>query len=202
MSTHVEASEIVFPGTNIRILQGTYGAANTDIPADTVLYDGTWPAGMADLGYTKGGISIILNRTIQDEYFDQDVDPVVQFTTQRETTMRSVLGQAQPDKIVKALGYGTVTELLPVSGTKGHTDLDIAGGLPGLVDIVPAFEIKLPDGEAMRCIFYRAQVRASVTLDFKKDTTVNVPYEVRGMRDTSGSNDRVLKIRRMVTALP
>ena len=199
--TFVDSTEIIFPGTNIRILSGVYGAASTDLPADTVDYAGSWPAGMTDLGYTKGGIINTLNRTIQDEYFDQDVDPVVQFTTQREIMMKTVLGQAQPSKLVTALGYGTVTTVAASAGVRGHTDVDIAGGLPPINDIVPAFEIEMPDGEAMRGIFYRAQVRASVSLDFKKDTTVNIPFEARAMRDTSGSNDRVLKLRKILAAL-
>lgn len=198
----VDASEIIFPGTNIRILNGIYLDASTDLPDNDVLFGEPWPAGMDDLGYTKGGIILTLGRTIQDEYFDQDVDPVVQFTTQRDIMIKTVLGQAQPGKIITALGYGDYNKVDPISGVEGYEDVDIAGALPPINDIVPAFEILMPNGQPMRGILYRAQVRASVSLDFKKDTTVNVPFEARAMRDTSGSNDRVLKLRKILAALP
>lgn len=198
MATHVDVSEVVFPGTEFRILTGTYLDADTDLPANTVAFDGDWPAGMVDMGYTKGGIIITLNRTLQEEYFDQDVDPVVVFTTQRDITIKTVLGQIKDfSKLAAAVGYGTVTPHAPSTGVHGYTDFDIAGGFPPLVDIVTAGELLMPDTFPMRFIAYRSQVRSSVVIEIMKDKTLNIPFEVRAMRDTDGSNNRVFKLRKI-----
>lgn len=194
----VNNAEIVFPGTNIRSLLGTYGAANTTLPAPEIEYDGVWPAGMADLGYSKGGASATIGRTVTDEYFDQAVDPVESFVTQREIMFKTVLGQVTADKLIDALGYGSKTTVAAATGTRGYEELVISNSIPSLSDIVPAFEIKLPSGFPMRTIFYRAQVRANLPLEFKKEAVVTVPFEARALPDTVSGN--VMKIQRVTTA--
>lgn len=194
----VDQSKIVFPGTNFRLLTGDYGDATADLPANTVNYNGVWPAGMDDLGYTKGGIMLQINKTITDEYFDQDIDPVMQLITQRDIRFRTVIGETTPVRIAEAMGFGTVTQTNSTLTVKGNIDLDVPGSLPAIEDKVVAMEAKLRNGEAMRAILYRSQAVANVQLGFMKNTTVNAPFEARAMNDTSVVDGRVFKLRQVL----
>jgi hypothetical protein len=198
----VDQTAIVFPGTKFRTLIGDYDPlAVPDLPAKTVAYNGTWPD-MDDLGYTKGGASLQVNRTIQDEYFDQDVDPVMQIVTQRDIRMRTVLGEATIAHMVDAFGFGTASHVDSTTTVLGDDTLFINGQLPPINDKSVGLEAAMRDGLPMRSILYRAQAIANVTLQFMKNTTVNVPFEARAMNDTSVTDGQVMRIQRVLPLLP
>jgi hypothetical protein len=193
----VDQQAIVFPGTQFRVLQGLYDVDDVaDLPAKTVLYGGTWD--IDDVGYTKGGATVQVNRTIQDEYFDQDIDPVLEIVTQRDIRLRTVLGEATMAHMLAAFGFGALTHVDSTSSIHGDDTLFINGLLPPITDVSVGLEAKMRDGMPMRFILYRANAVANVSLAFMKNQTVTVPYEARAMNDTSVNNGQVLKIQRVL----
>ena len=197
----VDQQAIVFPGTQFRILQGLYDPLDVaDLPAKTVAYGGAWD--IDDLGYTKGGATVQVNRTIQDEYFDQDIDPVIEIVTQRDIRLRSVLGEATLAHMLDAFGFGDLDHTDSTDTVHGDDTLFINGLLPPITDITVGLEAKMRDGMPMRFIGYRANAVANVSLAFMKNTTVTVPYEARMMNDTTVDDGQVLKIQRVLPLEP
>jgi hypothetical protein len=198
----VDQTAIVFPGTKFRTLIGDYDPLDVpDLPAKTVAYGGDW-VDLGDLGYTKGGASLQVNRTIQDEYFDQDIDPVMQIVTQRDIRLRTVLGEATIAHMIDAFGFGTPSHHDSTTTIHGDDTLFINGQLPPLDDKSVGLEAAMRDGQPMRAILYRAQAVANVTLAFMKNTTVNVPFEARAMNDTTVDGGQVMRIQRVLPLLP
>lgn len=198
----VDQTAIVFPGTKFRTLIGDYDPlAVPALPAKTVAYNGTW-TDLDDLGYTKGGASLQVNRTIQDEYFDQDVDPVMQIVTQRDIRLRTVLGEATVAHIVDAFGFGVASHVDSSTTIHGDDTIFVNGQLPPINDKSVGLEAAMRDGMPLRAILYRAQAVANVTLQFMKNTTVNVPFEARAMNDTSVTDGQVMRIQRVLPFLP
>lgn len=202
MAVIVDQSEIVFPGTKFYMLIGDYGAPNTGLPAPSVDYQGTWPAGLGTLGYTKGGVAVQINKTVQDEYFDQDIDPVEQLVTQRDIRMRSVLGQVTPEKVAIAMGFGEVDEVESTDTVRGTTTLVVSGIMPPIEDKVVAMEAAMKNGLPIRLAFHRAQAVANITLSFMKNTTVNIPFEARAMNDTTVDDGQVMTLQKVLPLNP
>lgn len=193
----VDQTAIVFPGSQFRALLGDFDPlVPAALPALTVAYGGSWT--IDDLGFTRGGVIIQVNRTIQDEYFDQSVDPELQIVTQRDIRLRTVLGEASVAHMVAAFGFGAYTEAASSTTVHGHQTVFINGQLPPLKDIVVGMEAKMRDGMPMRAILYRAEAVANVSLSFMKNATVTVPFEARAMNDTSVTDGQVLRLQRVL----
>jgi hypothetical protein len=193
----VDQQAIVFPGSQFRALLGDYDPDTIiDLPAKTVAYEGAWA--IDDLGFTRGGVIIQVNRTIQDEYFDQSVDPELQIVTQRDIRLRTVLGEATLEHITAAFGFGTFSHVDSTTLLHGDDTLFIDGALPPIKDIVVGLEAKMRDGMPMRAILYRAEAVANVSLAFAKNAVVTVPFEARAMNDTAVSGGQVLKLQRVL----
>lgn len=193
----VDQQAIVFPGSQFRALLGDYDPDTPiDIPAVTVAYGGDWD--IDDLGFTRGGVIIQVNRTIQDEYFDQSVDPELQIVTQRDIRIRTVLGEATVEHMIAAFGFGTFSHNDSTVSTHGDDTLFIDGSLPPIKDIVVGMEAKMRDGMPMRAILYRAEAVANVSLAFAKNAVVTVPFEARAMNDTAVDGGQVLKLQRVL----
>jgi hypothetical protein len=143
----VDQQAIVFPGSQFRALLGDYDPDTIiDLPAKTVAYEGAWA--IDDLGFTRGGVIIQVNRTIQDEYFDQSVDPELQIVTQRDIRLRTVLGEATLEHITAAFGFGTFSHVDSTTLIHGDDTLFIDGALPPIKDIVVGLEAKMRDNHA------------------------------------------------------
>lgn len=197
----VDQQAIVFPGTQFRVLSALYDPEDVfDIPAKTVAYGGVWD--LDDLGYTKGGATVQVNRTIQDEYFDQDIDPAMQIVTQRDIRFRTVLGEATLSHMLTAFGFGDLDHTDSTDVLHGDDTLFINGLMPPITDITVGLEAKMRDGMPMRFIQYRSNAVANVSLAFMKNTTVTVPFEARAMNDTTVTDGQVLKIQRVLPLVP
>lgn len=191
------ASALLVPGTNFRILTATYGATASDIPADTVPYGGAWPASFSDKGYTDTGLAYTLGRTFSDIMVDQEIDPVVILTTGRDVSVSTQFSEYTIQNLFTALGYGSTSGVAATSAVPGHDDLVIPGGAPAVNNIVVGLEAQAQDGAPFRTIFYRAMMHANTQYKIEKNKQVTIPVTARALPDTSVSPSRVALIRKV-----
>ncbi len=193
-----DASRLLVPGTNFRIFDGQYGAANTGLPDNTVPYGGAWPAGLASLGYTEDGIALNVGRDIEDIVVDQEVDPVLLLSTGRDIRISTNLAEFRAATLSAAFGYGTATTTASTATVRGQEDFDLAGGAPAIRNRVSAIEAQAQNGEPFRAIFFKAVAVSDGDLNFAKTDNVAIPFEMRALPDTSVSPSRVAKLRQVL----
>lgn len=182
--------------------------ALSTIPADTVAYGATWgtPSPQTlpwvDLGYTDGGLHVTIGQTFNPINVDQEVDPVLYVPAGRDLRMSTTLAEMTPANIQKSTGSGAITTLAAISGTRGHTDLDVNGTIV-LTFLSVGFDIQAPgDNEAFRFVGWRTIPAGAPALNFVVNSPASIAFEARCLPDTSTSPARVMKVRDVLAALP
>jgi hypothetical protein len=177
------------------------------LPADTVEWGtewetvGTMPDPWTLEGYTDGGLHFGTDITRTDVTVDQSLDPVMRPATARSATMSFNLAEMTAEHVQLGSGQGDITTLAPVTGTKGHTDLDIGSTITD-VFVSLGFDIQQQDTEPMRILGFRCQMTGTMAVDFTADAKAMVPVEATLLPDTTVTPARVVKIRDILPALP
>jgi hypothetical protein len=178
-----------------------YDAAN-DLPADTVVY-GADISGYAKRGYTSGGLGMNWNIQRGTINVDQELDPILRPIQSRNLTLDSNLAEFTPDNLVLATGTGDVdtNDLDPVSGTRGHRQVDINS------DVVETFytviyDIEQQNLEALRIAVWRGLPTGSPSPRIEPNNLAAIAFQVTALPDTSTSPARLAAVRLVVPALP
>lgn len=177
-----------------------YSASQT-FPANSAY--GTAPGGTwRDLGYTDGGLGFNVENTFEDVTVDQSIDPVAVIGTGRNVRLSAQLAEFTMQNLKDATSQGTISTVAATSGVRGNTDLAFDNTIA--VNYKAAyFDVKhaLGDGEAMRFVGWRGQVRSAVAATISATSKLVLPLELQFFPDPNNAN-RVMTIRDVVPALP
>lgn len=179
---------------NIAARLAAYSAAN-EIPANTVVWDGSWGGTWADAGYTSGGLHFGTNVARQGVEVDQELDPIFLVATGRTTTMTTNLSEFDLDNIVIGTGQGSVATLAATTAARGYEEFSL-GSTVGDDGYAIGFDIDGRDGEPIRFIGWNGFPNAEMALDFVKDSTSGalIPLSFQLTPDPANSN-RIATIR-------
>ena len=170
-----------------------YSASNA-LPADTVLWDGTWGGGWLAPGYTNGGLHFSTEIARTDIRVDQELDPVLRPATSRTAQMNVNLSQFTPALIAFATGQGSVTSVAATTAARGHDDYNMISTVVDLFYAI-AFDIRAQDQEAIRFVGWRGQTTGSPTFDISPEAALLIPLNLTLFPDTSTSPSRICTIR-------
>src|SRR5215471_1570925 len=160
------------------------------LPADTLAWGdewltvGTMPKPWVLEGYTDAGVHFGTNVTRTDVTVDQSLDPVMRPATARSATMSFNLAEMTPAHIQLGSSQGTITSVAPITGVKGHDDLDIGSTITD-VFVSLGFDIQMQDLEALRILGYRCQMTGTMAIAFTATAKAMVPVEATLLPDTS-----------------
>lgn len=168
------------------------------MPADTVVWDGTWGGTWVDVGYTSGGLHVSTEVGRTPIEVDQELDPIALVATSRTATMSTNLSQFDIDNIVDATGQGAVTSAAATTAVRGYEEITIGADI-NANGIAVGFDIRGRNGEPIRVFGPRGFPNAGMTLDFVKDSTTGVliPLSVQLTPDPANDN-RILIIRKLL----
>lgn len=183
---------------NFIVYEKDYDSSN-DLPADTVAYGTAW-SGYTNLGYTQGGITFAANLDRNTINVDQVLDPVLQPISARNVTMSGNLAQWTPQIMRSATGMGSIVQVTPSSGVRGHDDLYITGSQSDIFKTI-GFDAEQQNGEAFRGILYRSLASGNPSPVISPDDAAAVAFEFSAQIDDSTSPARVARIRRVLAAL-
>lgn len=177
-----------------------YSAGQT-FPADSAW--GTSPAGTwRDVGYTDGGLGFNVENSFEDVTVDQSIDPIAVIASGRNVRLSAQMAEFTMQNLKDATSQGTLTTTAASSGVRGHTDLAFDNTI-GINYLGVYFDVKhaLGDGEPMRFVGWRGQVRSAVAATLNATSKLILPFEVQLFPDPNNSN-RVLSVRDVIAALP
>lgn len=177
-----------------------WGAANA-IPADTVLWGTTWGGTFTNSGYTSGGLDFSIEIQRAEIRVDQELDPVLRPATGRNMSLQANLAEFTGENIQDAAGQGTITTLAAVSGTRGHTDLDIDSTIADDF-LTVGFDILMQDDEAFRIVAWKTQPGGGIRGQIRPTEAATIQLQAQCFPDTSVSPARILKVRDVIPALP
>lgn len=193
-------SSQILQSRDIAAYIAAYSSALT-FPADSAY--GTSPGGTwRDVGYTDGGLGFNVENTFEDVTVDQSVDPVGVIGTGRNVRLTAQLAEFTMQNLKDATSQGTLTTVAAISGTRGHTDLAFDNTIA--VNYLAVYfdtKMSLGDGEAMRFMLWRGQVRSAVAATISATSKVILPFEVQAFPDPNNAN-RVMTVRDVIAALP
>lgn len=178
------------------------------LPLDTVLYGTAWgtPAGQTgawvESGYTDSGLTFSAEITRGEIRVDQEIDPVLRPATGRNLVMSTNLVEFTVDNIKVSTGQGVITTLAAISGTRGHSDLDISSNIVDAY-IGVGFDIKHPgDSESFRVLGWKTLPTGGFTGTVNPEDKAIIAFSMQLLPDTSTSPARIMKIRDVIPALP
>lgn len=183
---------------NFILYEKDYDSSN-DLPADTVAYGTSW-SGYTDLGYTQGGITFAANLDRNTINVDQVLDPVLQPISARNVTMSGNMAQFTPQTLRSATGMGSIVQVAPGAGTRGHDDLSITGSVSDVFKSI-GFDAEQQNLEAFRGILYKSLASGSPSPVISPDDAAAIAFEFSANIDDSTSPARVARIRRVLAAL-
>ncbi len=170
-----------------------YSASNA-LPADTVLWDGTWGGGWLAPGYTSGGVHFATEIARTDIRVDQELDPVLRPATSRTATMNCNLAQFTPALVAVATGQGSVASVAATTAARGHDDFTLSSTVADSFYAI-AFDIQAQDDEVIRFVGWRGQTTGSPTFDVTPEAMLLTPLNLTLFPDTSTSPSRIATIR-------
>ena len=170
-----------------------YSASNA-LPADTILWDGSWGGGWIAPGYTNGGLHFSTEVARTDIRVDQELDPVLRPATSRTAQMNANLSQFTPALTAFATGQGSVTSVAATTGARGHDDYILSSTVVDAFYAI-AFDIRNQDQEAIRFVGWRGQTTGSPTFDISPEAALLIPLNLTLFPDTSVSPARICTIR-------
>jgi hypothetical protein len=193
-------SSNIYQTRELAVYTAPYSSALT-FPTDSSY--GTAPGGtLRDLGYSDGGLGFNVENTFEDVTVDQSVDPVGVIGTGRNVRLTAQLAEFTMQNLKDATSQGTLTTTAATSGVRGHTDLAFDNTIA--VNYLAVYfdtKMSLGDGEAMRFMLWRGQVRSAVAATISATSKVILPFEVQAFPDPNNAN-RVMTVRDVIAALP
>lgn len=169
-------------------------------PADSA--PGTAPGGtLRDVGYTDGGLGFNVENTFEDVTVDQSIDPVAVIGTARNLRLTAQMAEFTMQNLKDATAQGTLSTVAPSAGVRGHTDL-VFDNTISVNYLAVYFDVghALGDGEAMRFMLWRGQVRSAVAATMSAASKVILPFEVQAFPDPNNAN-RVMTVRDVIPAI-
>lgn len=179
---------------NIAARLAAYSASNA-IPANTVVWDGTWGGTWTDAGYTSGGLHFSTEVNRSGIEVDQELDPIFLVATGRTAVMNTNLSEFDVDSIVIGTGQGAVTTLAATTAARGYEEWAMGSTISDDGYAI-GFDIDGRDGEPIRFIGWNGFPNAGMTLDFVKESTSGalIPLSFQLTPDANNSN-RIATIR-------
>ena len=196
-----DPTKLLVPATDFRFLYNEYGAgAIPSMPANTVAgMTGTWGTGWVDPGGTEGGVALAMGRATEDVMLDQLFDPAYILDTGRDIRLSTLLGESSAENLKASQGYGTITTVAAISGTRGNVDLAIPAGAPGSTNTAAGFEARQRNGEYFRGLFYSVRPVPTGDMRIIKNNKATIPVSYRAIAPASGN---VGLLRWITPALP
>lgn len=170
-----------------------------DMPADTVDFGASWGAGWVDIGATENGITLAFNATRASLKIDQSPTAIKRPFTDENLELRTTMAEITPANLLFATGQGVLsTPVAPGVGTRGHTELIIAGNP---IDEYRSFgaEMLMDDQEALRILLPYAVATGSPTLEARATTLAGIALVASGFPDPLNA-DAIVIVRDMIPA--
>lgn len=192
----------VVAGRDFLVYSAAFAASpGNAMPADTVLW-GSTPAGWTQAGYTVNGLNVSLNIPRQDIRVDQELDPVLRVATGRDIRLATDLAEVTAANLKLSTGTGTITTVNPISGTRGHDQLDLTSAVTEAYNAV-LLDIRTPgDGESFRILAYKTLQVGNVQVTFRDTQAAVSHFEAAVLPDPTASPTRIMAIRDVIPALP
>ncbi len=189
----------VVAGRQFWVWYKSYAAGNA-MPADTILYGDVIP-GYTKLGYTSGGLGMNWNLQRGTINVDQELEPVARTVQSRELQFDSNLAEFTPQNVILATGQGTLSQVPPSTGVRGHDEALVTSDV---VDnyLTVLFDIRQQNGEALRLAAWRAIASGSPNPRIVPDQPAILAYQVSALPDSSTSPARIASVRRVLAPLP
>jgi hypothetical protein len=194
-----DSTEVIQSG-GLLVYTEPYSSGNS-FPADSAW--GTAPGGSwVDKGYTRDGLAVNMGMNYEDVTVDQVPYPIFSIGTSGDIHFVTNLAQITAPNLKEVLGgQGTISTVAAGSGTRGHTDLLVAGEL-SVNYLSVYYDIKHPgDNEGARFTLWKAQARANQAMTFQRTAPAQLAFDAQGFPDTANSS-RIVTFRDVIPALP
>lgn len=160
----------------------------TTLPVDTLAEDAAWPAGWAEIAYTKEPLTMAVEIETFDVMVEQSQSPVSVRITGQKLEFETILAEFRTQNMAYALG-GTHTAVTPPgAGTEGLETFTMGGEMfPG--ERAWGFEGKMYSSAGtaypIRVFIYRGIVSEGGELEFSKSDYAGIPLKIRALADTA-----------------
>lgn len=189
----------VVAGRQFWVWSKAFSTANA-FPADTVNYGDAF-AGYTKLGYTSGGLQMNWNLQRGTVTVDQELDPILRPAQSRSLQLVSSLAEFLPSTVQLSTGQGDITSVTPLSGIRGHDQVDITSNIIDAYNTV-IFDIRQQNGEALRIAAWRGLPTGSPQPRFEPNSAAVLAYQLDALPDTSTTPARIAAVRLVTPAAP
>lgn len=182
----------------VKLMTAPKGTTLPTLTASTI----TWPVGWTNPGFTEDGLQMGYQPSVVEINVDEESSPIYELLDKEKASLSAKLSQGTLTNLNLAISSATYTAVAAGSGTVGTHQLDVGGGV--MQEIMVGFEGKSPEGFWRVMLGYRANVKANLSLAFKRTGKMIIPVEFTLLADsTKAEGANLFKITDMsAVALP